>query len=127
MSTGTVSQWMMSAQFLGLRKHSFILELAEVYFSPPFVGVSDIFSFSVLVVLIFTKFDALEIKCYSELREQGKRHEEASTQVPELANKTFQSEYLRRIQDVEFPPKTYVCLAGNILYSYTNFSSSHRS
>jgi hypothetical protein len=66
------------------------------------------------VVLIFTKFDALEVKCYSNLREQGKCHEEASTQLPELVDKTFQDNYLSRVLDAEFPPKTYVCLAGNI-------------
>ena len=69
------------------------------------------------VVLIFTKFDALEVKCYSKLREQGKNHEDASIQVLELANKTLQEEYLPRVLDAEFPPKTYVCLAGNMLHS----------
>ena len=71
------------------------------------------------VVLIFTKFDALEVKCYSKLREQGKNHEDASIQVLELANKTLQEEYLPRVLDAEFPPKTYVCLAGNMLHSDT--------
>jgi hypothetical protein len=67
------------------------------------------------VVLIFTKFDALEDKCYSELRQQGKSHQEAKDELPELANKIFQNEYLSRIKNTEFPPKTYVCLAGNQL------------
>jgi hypothetical protein len=70
--------------------------------------------FQVPVVLIFTKFDALELKCYSKLREKGKSHEEASIQVPELANKTFQDEYLSRVLGSKFPPKTYVCLSGKI-------------
>jgi hypothetical protein len=65
------------------------------------------------VVLIFTKFDALEDKCYSKLREQGKSHQEAKNELPELANKIFQNEYLSRIENTEFPPKTYVCLAGD--------------
>jgi len=70
------------------------------------------------VVLIFTKFDALELKCYSKLREEGKSHEEASIWVPELANKTFQDEYLPRVLGAKFPPKTYVCLSGKFLYFY---------
>ncbi len=69
------------------------------------------------VVLIFTKFDALELKCYSKLLEQGKSHEEAIVQVPELADKTFQKEYLPRVLGAQFPPKTYVCLAGDVSYS----------
>jgi hypothetical protein len=74
--------------------------------------------FQVPVVLIFTKFDALEIKCYSKLREEGKSHEEASIQVPELAHKTFQDEYLSRVLGAKFPPKTYVCLSGkNLIFS----------
>ena len=67
------------------------------------------------VVLIFTKFEALKDKCYSKLRDQGKSHQEAINEVPELANEIFQNEYLSRIQNTEFPPKTYVCLAGNII------------
>jgi hypothetical protein len=66
-------------------------------------------------VLIFTKFEALKVKCYNELRQQGKNPEEAESAMPELANKTFQDEYLSRVQNTEFPPKAYVCLAGNIL------------
>ena len=66
------------------------------------------------VVLIFTKFDALADKCYNRLRDQGKDHQEAESEVPELANKVFQDEYLSRVLDTKFPPKTYVCLAGNI-------------
>jgi len=76
------------------------------------------------IVLIFTKFDALEDMCYGKLRDQGKSHEEASIQMLELANKTFQQEYLPRILDAEFPPKTYICLAGNRLYSYRFFKFS---
>ncbi|KIM42373.1 hypothetical protein M413DRAFT_132594 [Hebeloma cylindrosporum] len=64
------------------------------------------------VVLIFTKFDALELKCYSELLEQGKGHKEASIQAPGLANDTFQKKYLPHVQEAKFPPKTYVCLSG---------------
>ena len=76
------------------------------------------------VVLIFTKFDALEDMCYGKLRGQGKSHEEASIQMLELANKIFQQEYLPHILDAKFPPKTYICLAGNRLYSYRFFKFS---
>jgi hypothetical protein len=75
-------------------------------------------------VLIFTKFDALEDKCYSKLREEGKSHEEASIQLPELVNKTFQDKYLPRVLDAKFPPEAYVCLAGNVLYPYRFFKFS---
>jgi hypothetical protein len=77
------------------------------------------------VVLIFTKFDALEHKCYSELREQGKNYEDASIQAPELANKTFLEEYLPCILDARFPPKGYVTLAGKYIIFYYP-SNSHR-
>jgi len=66
-------------------------------------------------VLIFTKFDALEDMCYNKLRNEGKNHEEAKSAMHELANKTFQNEYLSRVLATEIPPKTHVCLAGNIL------------
>jgi len=35
--TGTVSQWMITVQSLGLNRHSLVLELAEVYFLSLFV------------------------------------------------------------------------------------------
>ena len=70
----------------------------------------------VAVVLIFTKFDALEDMCYNKLRSQGKNHQEAEDAVHELANKTFQNDYLSQVLATDFPPKTYVCLAGNILF-----------
>jgi hypothetical protein len=76
------------------------------------------------VVLIFTKFDALVDMCYNKLRSQGKDHQEAENAVHELAKKTFQDEYLSRVLATDFPPKTYICLAGKILscYRFFNFS-----
>ena len=80
--------------------------------------------FQVPVVLIFTKFDALEHRCYNKLRHQGRNHQEAKSAVPELKNKIFQEEYLPRVQDTKFPPKAYVCLSGNIWYSVRFFKFS---
>jgi hypothetical protein len=68
------------------------------------------------VVLIFTKFDALEDMCYNKLRSQGKNHQEAEDAMHEFANKIFQNEYLPRVLATDFPPKAYICLAGNILF-----------
>ena len=118
LKTGTVSQWMISVQSLGLNRHSLVLELAEVFLLLFSVQPLIMSFFQVPVVLIFTKFDALELKCYSKLREEGESHEEASIQVSELANETFQNEYLSRVLGAKFPPKTYVCLSGKISYSY---------
>ena len=73
--------------------------------------------FQVPVVLIFTKFDALVDICYNKLRSQGKNHQEAKDAMYELANKIFWNEYLSRVLATDFPPKAYVCLAGNILSS----------
>ena len=74
------------------------------------------------VVLIFTKFDALEDMCYNKLRSQGKDHQEAEDAMHEFANKIFQNEYLPRVLATDFPPKAYLCLAGNILfYRFSKF------
>jgi len=112
---------MTSIQSLGLNRHSLVLELAKVFFLSLFVQHLVMLSFQAPVVLIFTKFDELELKCYSKLREEGKTHEEASIQVPKLAHKTFQDKYLAWILAAKFPPKAYVCLSGKILYSHTLF------
>jgi hypothetical protein len=74
--------------------------------------------FQVPVLLIFTKFDALEDKCYNRLRDEGKSHEEASIQVPGLAREIFQKEYLPRVLGAKFPPKAHICLKGIILHFY---------
>jgi hypothetical protein len=76
------------------------------------------------VVLIFTKFDALVERCYQKLRFQGKSHQEAKAVMHEFANKTFQDEYLSRVLATDFPPKTYICLGGNLLFSYMFFKFS---
>jgi hypothetical protein len=39
----------------------------------------------------------------------------------EFANKIFQNEYLSHVLATDFPPKVYVCLAGNILSPYRFF------
>jgi hypothetical protein len=70
------------------------------------------------VVVIFTKFDALEDMCYNKLRSQGKNHQEAEDAMPELAKNIFQNEYLSRVLTADFPPKAYICLSGSILSFY---------
>jgi hypothetical protein len=115
---------MISAQSLGLKRHSLVWELAEVYFCFFFWKFLNLSIFQVPVVLIFTKFDALEDKCYSKLRGQGMSHQEAKNNMYELANKTFQDSYLPRVLGAEFPPKSCVCLKGNILYSLIFFKFS---
>jgi hypothetical protein len=75
------------------------------------------------VVFIFTKFDSLVEKCYQKLRLQGKNHQEAKAAMHEFANKTYQDEYLSRVLDTAFPPKAYICLAGNILSFYRLLNS----
>ena len=120
-----MSQWMISAQSLELKKYSSVWELAVVYLLFLFWKFLKFSIFQVPVVLIFTKFDALENKCYNKLRYQGMNHQEAKSAMPELANKTFQEEYLTLVLDTKHPPKTHVCLAGNILYTY-RFLNSHK-
>jgi len=67
-------------------------------------------------VVIFTKFDALVLKSYNKLWNQQKNHKEAKSAMHELANEIFQDHYLPQVQATEVPPKTYICLAGDILY-----------
>jgi len=125
MSTGTVFLWMTSAQCLGVKKYSLVQELAVVYLLFILFGKFLILSIlQVPVVLIFTKFDSLVQKCYQKLRLQGKNHQEAKAAMHEFANKTFQDEYLSRVLDTDFPPKAYICLAGNILSLYRFFKFS---
>src|SRR5262245_15377506 len=73
--------------------------------------------FSVPVIAIFTKFDGLEIKCYSDLRDEGRTMAEARNEEAQSARAIFNTHYLPRIMESEFPPKAYVSLKGMaILY-----------
>ena len=45
----------------------------------------------------------------------------------EFANKTFQDEYLSRVLATGFPPKAYICLAGNTLLPYISSKFSQIS
>ena len=123
MATGTVSQWIFSVQSLGLKKPSSVWELAEVFCCFFFRKFLTFSISQVPVVLIFTKFEVFKDKCYSVLQAQGRGHQEAKNEAPELANEIFQNEYLSRIQNTEFPPKTYVCLEGNIIFFIQSLNS----
>ena len=112
---------MTSAQCLQPKKLFLVQEQAVVYLLLFFLEVSNIFFFQVPVVLIFTKFDALEDMCYNKLRSQGKNHQEAEDLTHESANKIFQNEYLSRVLTTDFPPKTYIHLTGDILSPYKFF------
>jgi hypothetical protein len=107
---------MTSALCLEVKKHFLVWELAVVYFYFFLLQISESFVLQVPVVLIFTKFDALVEKSYHKLRLQGKNHQEAKAVMHDSADKTFQDEYLSRVLATDFPPKTYICLAGRILY-----------
>ena len=39
----------------------------------------------------------------------------------EFANKIFQNKYLSCVLATDFPPKAYICLAGNVLFFYSFF------
>ena len=80
--------------------------------------------FQVPVVVIFTKFDALEDLCYNKLQSQGNDHQRAKDAMHEFAKKIFQKEYLSRVLATDFPPKAYICLAGNTLSLYRSFKFS---
>ena len=65
------------------------------------------------MVAIFTKFDAQIIKEYvklNDIEDDGDKWYKAK----ENAEYTFQSIYLPKVMNTEYPPKTYVHLEGEI-------------
>jgi len=72
------------------------------------------------VIAIFTKFDALHIIAFGELREQGKGMKEARAMAPEHAEQIFrENDYYGMLQGKEFPPRKCVCMSGEWLLVVT--------
>ena len=71
---------------------------------------------SVPVIAIFTKFDALHTVAFGELRDQGKGVRDAVAMAPKQAEHMFENgDYCGMLQATEFPPKSFVCMAGELI------------
>ncbi|KIM77679.1 hypothetical protein PILCRDRAFT_76386 [Piloderma croceum F 1598] len=64
---------------------------------------------SVPVVVLFTKFDALEDKAYGDLAKHYP-HEDAVAQAPARAVADFENQHLPRVYRLKYPPKGHVYL-----------------
>ena len=80
--------------------------------------LSEIVFFVVPVVAIFTKFDALEVKAYSELKDELEGEPEttrkgAIARAPARAVADFQKNYLPDLYERKYPPRRHVYLRSN--------------
>ncbi|KAN0092578.1 hypothetical protein V8E55_003362 [Tylopilus felleus] len=83
------------------------------------ITVAEEFFFSehgtgkVPVIVVFTKFDALDAAAFGELRDQGMSIQEAVALAPEHAKEIFERNgYYSRLQAMKFPPRNFVCMQG---------------
>jgi hypothetical protein len=60
---------------------------------------------AVPVVLIFTKFDALDSDSFAKLRHEGKSLEEAEFEAPQHAEEIFKNKQLSRFESQKYPAK----------------------
>ena len=65
------------------------------------------------VVIIFSKFDALEDVAYGKLKKEGIPHADAVKQTGDRAVADFERDYLPVFDGMKFPPKGRVYLRGN--------------
>jgi hypothetical protein len=71
--------------------------------------------FSVPVIAVFTKMDALDKKVFSEQLNNGTPFSEARSKVPTLAKAKFEQDYLEPLKEVFHPPGKIVELRGDFL------------
>jgi hypothetical protein len=77
--------------------------------------LTEIVFFVVPVVAIFTKFDALEVKAYSEIKDEPETtRKEAIARAPARAVADFQKNYLPDLYARKYPPRRHVYLRSNI-------------
>ncbi|KZP15247.1 hypothetical protein FIBSPDRAFT_833226 [Athelia psychrophila] len=65
---------------------------------------------SVPVIVIFTKFDAMDVKAFSELTKLGNSTDKARVQAPDHAVMMFERDLRGVLYGWKYPPKTHVLL-----------------
>ncbi|KZP32351.1 hypothetical protein FIBSPDRAFT_1036978 [Athelia psychrophila] len=65
---------------------------------------------SVPVIVIFTKFDAMDDKAFSELKRSGLSTDEARVQAPGHAGMMFERDLRGMLYGMKYPPKNHVLL-----------------
>ncbi|KZP07215.1 hypothetical protein FIBSPDRAFT_998546 [Athelia psychrophila] len=65
---------------------------------------------SVPVIVIFTKFDAMDDKAFGKLIEQGLSTDEARARAPDHAAVMFERDVLHVLYGMKYPPKSHVLL-----------------
>jgi hypothetical protein len=64
------------------------------------------------VIVIFTKFDALDNKAFKALKNEGLSRREAKDQAPERAVSDFEKVNLEVVYNQLYPPRGHVYLRG---------------
>ena len=91
---------------------------------------------SVPVVVVFMKFDALSAVAFGELsKTSGLTRNKIFDMIPEHAKKIFTNAKIwNRLCGVRYPPKDYVCLAGEwthqficMVFNFSNVSNEQGS
>ncbi|KZP30056.1 hypothetical protein FIBSPDRAFT_815256 [Athelia psychrophila] len=65
---------------------------------------------SVPVIVIFTKFDAMDIKAFGELKRSGVLEDDARVQAPDHAKVMFDRDLKDVLYGMKYPPKSHVLL-----------------
>lgn len=80
-------------------------------------------SVTVPVIVIFTKFDAMDDKAFSELTRSGMSIDDAKVQAPGHAVMMFDRDLRDVLYGMKYPPKNHVLLRGKVLYIDRDISS----
>ncbi|KAG9022797.1 hypothetical protein FRB95_014138 [Tulasnella sp. JGI-2019a] len=59
------------------------------------------------VIMVFTKYDAIEAKAYGDLRRMGCTRQAARREMPELAERMFQKYFMSRVNVLPYAPRAH--------------------
>lgn len=79
-------------------------------------------SLTVPVIAIFTKFDAMDDKAFTELIESGKSVDDARVQAADHAVVMFERDLRDVLDGMKYPPKAHLFLRGKLHYTDQDMS-----
>jgi hypothetical protein len=83
-----------------------------------YYSLTTLLVLAVPMMVIFTKFDALEDKVFSDLLYEGLPFKDAVNAAPARAIAYFKTMHLGGLYQTRYPPKGHVCLRGKMLYNH---------
>lgn len=77
------------------------------------------------VIVIFTKFDALDTQAFTDLKKQGRSRKEARELAADHAISSFEGQHLEALYKRTYPPRAHIYLRGRPELSYIKIQAKN--